>query len=91
MISALMPKVGIPTSPALRRYYKLLWSKSLLNGALFDLRDDVSGAYLYHASDLGEFFLGSDAITHLYKYQKGKQWLIQRSPMKRKNCSIQGQ
>ena len=69
------------TSPTLRRYHKLLWSKPLPNGTLFDLRDDVSGAYLYHASDLGEFFLGSDAITHSYKSQKRKQWLIQQIPL----------
>jgi len=68
------------TSPTLRRYHKLLWSKQLPNGTLFDLRDDVSGAYLYHASDLGEFFLGSDAITHSYKSQKRKQWLIRQIP-----------
>lgn len=69
------------TSPTLRRYHKLLWSKPLPNGTWFDLRDDVSGAYLYHASELGEFFFGSDAITHSYKYQKRKQWLIQQVPL----------
>lgn len=67
-------------SPTLRRYHKLLWSKPLPNGTMFGLRDDVSGAYLYHASELGEFFLGSDAITHSYRYQKRKQWLIQQVP-----------
>jgi len=69
------------TSPTLRRYHKLLWSKPLPIGTWFDLRDDVSGAYLYHASELGEFFFGSDAITHSYKYQKRKQWLIQQVPL----------
>jgi hypothetical protein len=68
------------TSPTLRRYHKLLWSKPLPNGTLFDLRDDVSGAYLYHASELGEFFLGSDAITHSYQNQDRKQWLVQQIP-----------
>jgi len=33
------------TNPTLRRYQKLLWSKSLSNRTLFNLRDDVSGAY----------------------------------------------
>ena len=68
------------TSPTLRRYHKLLWSKALPNGRMFELRDDVSGAYLYHASDLGEFFLGSDAITHSYRNQKRKQWQVQQIP-----------
>ena len=29
---------------------------------------------------LGEFFLGSDAITHSYQFQTRKQWLIQQVP-----------
>jgi hypothetical protein len=69
------------TSPTLRRYHKLLWSKPLPNGNSFELRDDVGGAYLCHSSELGEFFLGSDAITHSYKNQKRKQWLVQQIPL----------
>ena len=52
------------TSPTLRRYHKKLWSKALPNGNLFALHDNKKDAYLYHNSELGEFFLGSDAITH---------------------------
>jgi hypothetical protein len=70
------------TSPTLRNYHKQLWSKPLPNGKVFELRDNVSGAYLYHSSELGEFFLGSDAITHSYKNQKRKQWLIRQLPHK---------
>jgi hypothetical protein len=55
-------------SPTLCRYHKLLWSRGLPSGALFDL--EISrrhGAYaLYHRSELGEFFLTSDSITHTY-------------------------
>jgi hypothetical protein len=43
----------------------------------FDLSKQ-SGTYLYHNSELGEFNLGSDAITHSYKNQKRKQWLIEQ-------------
>lgn len=68
------------TSPTLRRYHKLLWSKPLPDGTIFTLRDDVSDAYLYHISEVGEFFLGSDAITHSYKNQRRKQWLIRQIP-----------
>jgi hypothetical protein len=50
------------------RYHKLLWSRVLPSGALFDLevsrRDGVCS--LYHRSELGEFFLTSDSITHTY-------------------------
>ena len=55
------------TSPTLRSYHRILWSKPLPNGKTFELIDNKSGAYLYHNSDLGEFCLGSDAITHSYK------------------------
>ena len=49
-------------SATLRRYHKLLWSKPLPSGALFDLDDTTLGVYLHHLSDLGEFFLSSDSV-----------------------------
>ena len=68
------------TSPTLRSYHKLLWSKALPSGDLFDLRDDKPGYYLCHSSALGEFSLGSDAITHSYKNQTNKKWLTAKIP-----------
>jgi hypothetical protein len=53
-------------SPTLRRYHKILWSKPLPRGALFTLDDTQRGAYLYHCSDLGEFWLGSDAVMQTF-------------------------
>ena len=50
------------------------------NGNLFELYDKKNGAYLYHKSELGEFFLGSDAITHSYKNHKRKRWLTEQIP-----------
>lgn len=50
------------------------------SGALFDLRDDKPGYYLYHNSTLGKFSLGSDAITHSYKNQIKKKWLTTQIP-----------
>lgn len=67
------------TSPTLREYHKILWSKPLPNSKLFEL-EKKTGSYLYHKSELGEFFLGSDAITHSYKNQKRKQWLTTQIP-----------
>ncbi len=58
----------------------MLWSKPLPNGSLFELFDNKNGVYLYHKSGLGEFFLGSDAITHSYKYHKRKRWLTEQIP-----------
>ena len=68
------------TSPTLRKYHKTLWSKPLPNGKIFELHDDKNGVYLYHTSELGEFFLGSDAITHSYKNHKRKHWLTKQIP-----------
>lgn len=51
-------------SPFLRQYHRLLWSKTLPNGKVFEL--DASGPkarYLVHDSELGRFRLASDAIT----------------------------
>ena len=63
-------------SPTLKSFHKKLWSKSLPNGKVFILNDDDINAYLYHKSELGVFYLGSDAITHSYKNQKRKKELI---------------
>ena len=68
------------TSPTLKKYHKLLWDKALPNGTQFELTDKKNGAYLYHNSEQGEFNLGSDAITHSYKNQTRKQWLIRQIP-----------
>ena len=81
------------TSPTLKKYHKILWSKILPNGKSFDLTDKQNDAYLYHKSELGEFFLGSDAITNSYRNHKRKQWLIQQIPNEvdeffNANCTI---
>ena len=60
-------------SPTLKKYHKILWSKSLPKGKIFNLREDKAGSYLYHKSELGKFFLGSDSISHSYKKHKRKK------------------
>jgi hypothetical protein len=57
-------------SPTLRSYHKLLWSKSLPSGKPFDLVDTKPGAYLYHHSEIGEFFLSSDSAIHSFSRWK---------------------
>lgn len=56
-------------SPTLQRYHQLLWSKALPNGAVFALH--ASGRppyYLRHRSELGEFWLSSDAVVPTFRY-----------------------
>ena len=68
-------------SPTLCRYHKKLWSKALPNGHQFDLVDTHPKSYLYHKSELGEFFLSSDAITHSYRNTKRIAHIIDQTPI----------
>jgi hypothetical protein len=51
-------------SATLRRYHRLLWSKPLQNGVIFDLIE--RGAYLHHESPLGKFVLSSDSVIQTF-------------------------
>jgi hypothetical protein len=56
-------------SPSLLRYHQLLWSKPLPSGAPFKL--DVTTPppmYLHHFSQLGEFWLASDAVIQTFRW-----------------------
>ena len=67
-------------SKTLRHYHKLLWSKALPNGKFFNLDDTQESIYLYHKSELGEFFLSSDSIIHTYFRWKRTQNIIKQFP-----------
>jgi uncharacterized protein DUF6994 len=59
------------TSPTLRAYHRLLWSKPLPSGDPFDLDDTKPGAYLHHLSARGEFYLTSDSASPTFiRYQR---------------------
>lgn len=80
-------------SPTLRNYHKLLWSKPLPSGKLFELKDnppELSKKYLYHKSDLGYFVFGSDAITHSYRNHKKKKYITEQIPDEVNDLFIQG-
>ena len=65
-------------SLTLRRYHQKLWSKPLPCGVEFTLAH--KGRYLCHTSELGTFFLGSEAITHSYSKHERKRWLTSQIP-----------
>lgn len=67
-------------SPTLKKYHKLLWSKPLPGGALFELDDTTPGEYLHHLSDLGEFFLTSDAVVPSFTREAGMGDIINQTP-----------
>jgi hypothetical protein len=58
-------------SPTLHRYHRLLWSKPLPGGFLFELTDRRPRGYLYHRSELGEFWLSSDTVIPTFVKEPG--------------------
>lgn len=68
------------TSPTLRRYHQLLWSKPLPNGKVFDLDGKSRNGYLYHKSELGEFVLTSDSVLPTFSRHKRYAHIIVHIP-----------
>lgn len=68
------------SSPTLRRYHKILWSKPLPGGGVFTLSDNHAGVYLFNKSEHCVFILGSDSITHSYRNHKRKCWITSQIP-----------
>lgn len=69
------------TSGTLRSYHRLLWSKQLPNGAMFDLDDTVPGDYLVHESKLGRFSLSSDSGVPTWTYWKRMAHIIEHEDL----------
>jgi hypothetical protein len=67
-------------SPTLRRYHQLLWSKPLPSGALFELDVTTPHSYLHHRSELGEFFLASDAVIPSFSRARELKHIIGQIP-----------
>lgn len=67
-------------SPTLRRYHKLLWSKPLPTGVVFDLVDTTPGVYLHHCSQLGEFRLASDTVIPDFRKETRISHVIEQIP-----------
>jgi hypothetical protein len=67
-------------SPTLRRYHKLLWSKPLPSGVIFTL-DDTAPHYLHHRSEVGEFFLSSDAVIQTFSREHRISNIINQIPL----------
>jgi hypothetical protein len=67
-------------SPTLRMYHKLLWSKPLPLGILFELTDAKPHPYLYHKSAIGEFWLSSDAVIPTFTRETKIKHIIDEIP-----------
>ena len=66
-------------SPTLRSYHQLLWSKPLPSGAPFEL-DVTTPPYLHHLSELGEFWLTSDAVIPFWSRWRRMAHIIDPIP-----------
>jgi len=66
-------------SPTLRRCHKALWSKMLPSGERFTL-DDSGPYYLHHRSELGEFFLASDAVIPTFTGRRSTSSIVSKIP-----------
>ena len=64
-------------SSTLRSYHRILWSRELPNGSLFEL-DETIPMRLHHKSELGEFVLSSDSIAHTYSNIKSTTDIIKK-------------
>ena len=67
-------------SPTLRRYHKLLWSKPLPSGEMFELVDTMPGIYLHHRSQLGEFRLTSDGVIATFRKEARISHILEQIP-----------
>nr|MBN1228646.1 hypothetical protein [Anaerolineae bacterium] len=67
-------------SPTLRCYHRLLWSKPLPGGDMFNLVVTTPRVYLHHQSQAGEFFLSSDAVIPSFSREKRMSRIIQQVP-----------
>ncbi len=68
-------------SPTLRRYQKLLWSKPLPGGFRFALVDTMPQVYLHHHSEIGEFWLSSDAVIPTFTREYKVRNIIEQIPI----------
>ncbi len=67
-------------SPTLRKYHKLLWSKPLPGGVVFELVDTTPQVYLHHHSKIGEFFLSSDSVIPCFAKERRISHIIDQIP-----------
>jgi hypothetical protein len=67
-------------SATLRKYHKILWSKTLPNSDNFTLDDTMESIYLYYKTGTQEYFLSSDSITHTYSKWKRTEDIIKQIP-----------
>lgn len=69
-------------STRLQEYHRILWSKPLSNGKMFELQKSSENR-LYHKSDLGEFYLSSDRAIPTFSKWKKMENIIDEIPKRK--------
>ncbi len=66
-------------SSTLQEYHRILWSKPLPNGEMFELKK-IDKNRLFHKSKLGEFYLSSDRAIPTFSKWKRMEYIIKEIP-----------
>lgn len=74
-------------SNTLQEYHRILWSKKLPNGEMFELKK-IDKNRLYHKSNLGEFYLSSDRAVPTFSNWKKMEHIIKEIPKEKLNNFI---
>jgi hypothetical protein len=74
-------------SPTLSRYHKLLWSKPLPSGVVFELEVTGPPYYLHHRSEVG-VLLASDAVIPTFRREKRLSHIINQIPEEEREAFI---
>lgn len=69
------------TSPTLRRYHQLLWSKPLPSGAMIELDTTTPYGYLHHRSEIGELWWASDSVVTTFRGHGAARGVVGRVPV----------
>jgi hypothetical protein len=64
-------------SKTLKNYHRLLWTKPLPNGELFNLRDGSGSKYFIFAAQAEKHYLSSDSIFHSRRNTKSMAHIIE--------------
>jgi hypothetical protein len=76
-------------SPTLSRYHKLLWSKPLRSGGVFELEVTARPPfYLHHRSEVGKFCLSSDAVIPTFRREMLLSHIINQIPVEEQEAFI---
>ena len=67
-------------SPTMRRYHRILWSKPLPSGEMFELEDTFPKGYLLYRSEKQEIMVSSDTIIRTFRTHSRMTHILSQIP-----------